>query len=98
MLLCFMAWETAKLVAAHVGSSESSAFTGGNDALAVLTNVFLIQSLNIHDGLTWNGPSGSISTTVYLTHFFFVLVLPSFVKRIVHQDLWTLMPWRPAST
>ena len=37
-------------------------FTGGNQPMAVLTNLFLVQSLNLHDSLTWNGPAWSIST------------------------------------
>jgi peptidoglycan/LPS O-acetylase OafA/YrhL len=60
MLLCFVAWETARLLLGNQG--ETPPFTGGARPIAVLSNLFLVQSLNIHDGLTWNGPSWSIST------------------------------------
>lgn len=57
MLLCFVGYETLRLAAGSEG-----AFTGGNSPGAVATNLLLLQSLGIHDGLTWNGPSWSIST------------------------------------
>jgi peptidoglycan/LPS O-acetylase OafA/YrhL len=65
MLLCFVGWETARLVAGHAGPGETPAFTGGFQPASVLTNLLLIHSLNIHDGLSWNGPSWSISTEVW---------------------------------
>ena len=34
---------------------------------------------------------GTVSYSIYLTHFFFVLILPPVVKRVLHADLWTPM-------
>src|SRR5205085_12661306 len=34
---------------------------------------------------------GTVSYSIYLTHFFFVLILPTIVKRLFHLDLWTPM-------
>ena len=80
MLLCFVAWETAKLVAAKAGWSATSAFIGNRPASAILTNVFLIQSLDIHDWLTWNAPSWSISTE-WWTYVVFALIAVWFGMR-----------------
>ncbi len=69
MLLCFVAYEALKFM---VGDSEG-AFTGTNQPLAILTNALLLQSLNVHDTLTWNGPSWSISTELW-TYVVFALL------------------------
>jgi peptidoglycan/LPS O-acetylase OafA/YrhL len=68
MLLCFIAWETLRL-AAHADGTFSGPFAPA----AVLTNVLLSQSMGLHDGLTWNGPSWSISTE-WWTYVLFALV------------------------
>jgi peptidoglycan/LPS O-acetylase OafA/YrhL len=73
MLFCFLAYETYKLVGGLGSPSPPPTFTSGNEPMAVLTNVFLIQSLNIHDSLTWNGPSWSISTEFW-TYVVFALI------------------------
>ena len=73
MLLCFVAVETAKLVASRFRGGDATTFTGPNEPFAVLTNALLIQSLNIHDGLTWNLPGWSISTE-WWTYVVFALV------------------------
>lgn len=62
MLLCFLAYETAKHVAGLSQPGGSQAFAGENGPFSFLTNALLLHSLNIHHGLTWNGPSWSIST------------------------------------
>lgn len=68
MLLCFVAYETLRLL----GGSED-AFTGMNAPAAVVSNLLLVQSLGVHDTLTWNGPSWSISTELW-TYVTFALV------------------------
>ena len=73
MLLCLVAWETLKLAKGMAEGSDNTTFTGGTDPIAVITNLLLVQSLNIHDGLTWNGPSWSISTELW-TYVLFALV------------------------
>jgi peptidoglycan/LPS O-acetylase OafA/YrhL len=59
VLVCLLAIETLRLVATGEG------FTGEHSASSVITNLLLLQSLNIHDSLTWNGPSWSISTELW---------------------------------
>jgi len=73
MLFCFLAYETIKLVYGFGRPSASPTFTGGNQPMAVLTNVFLVQSLNLHQSLTWNVPSWSISTEFW-TYVIFALI------------------------
>ncbi|HXD42001.1 MAG TPA: acyltransferase [Ramlibacter sp.] len=73
MLFCFLAYETVKLVNGLGRPSPPPTFTGGNQPMAVVTNLFLVQSLNIHDSLTWNGPSWSISTEFW-TYVVFALI------------------------
>ena len=73
MLLLFLAYETAKLTMGASTVSQAAAFTGEMAPHAVLSNLFLAQSLHIHDSLTWNGPSWSISTEAW-TYVLFALV------------------------
>ena len=68
MLLCFLAYETLRLL-----SHTDGAFTGPNAPSAVISNLFLLQSMGVHDSLTWNGPSWSISTEMW-TYVAFALV------------------------
>lgn len=72
MLFCFLAYETARLLAPG-SPSASPPFTGGTEPLAVLSNVFLLHSLHLHDNLTWNSPSWSISTEFW-TYVVYALV------------------------
>jgi peptidoglycan/LPS O-acetylase OafA/YrhL len=76
MLLCFVGWETAKLVYESTHTSGITAFSGETRAAAVLSNVFLLHSLHVHDSLTWNGPSWSISAEAW-TYAIFALLLVS---------------------
>ncbi|HUR87852.1 MAG TPA: acyltransferase [Ramlibacter sp.] len=68
MLLCFVAWETLRLAMHAEGT-----FTGPFAAPGVITNLLLVQSMGVHDGLTWNGPSWSISTE-WWSYVLFALV------------------------
>ena len=72
MLLLFVAFELALMLKGRTPGIEREAFTGGNHPLAILSNLFLVQSLNIHDSLTWNGPAWSISTEFW-TYVLFAL-------------------------
>jgi peptidoglycan/LPS O-acetylase OafA/YrhL len=67
MLLCFVAYETLRLL------TQPDAFSGPNSPRAVITNLLLVQSMGVHDSLTWNGPSWSISTE-WWTYVVFALV------------------------
>ena len=73
MLLLFVAYELARAMKGPTPGIESDVFTGGNHPFAILSNLFLVQSLNIHDSLTWNGPAWSISTEFW-TYVLFALV------------------------
>jgi peptidoglycan/LPS O-acetylase OafA/YrhL len=75
MLLCYVAYETARMLAGLGRANPTPTFTGETDPVAVLTNVLLIHSLNIHDSLTWNGPSWSISTEFWAYVVFALLSL-----------------------
>lgn len=68
MLLCFVAFETLRLF------MQPGAFTGPTRPSAVLSNLLLLQSMGVHDGLTWNQPSWSISTE-WWTYVTFALVV-----------------------
>jgi peptidoglycan/LPS O-acetylase OafA/YrhL len=80
VLFCFLAYETAKLFAADPGLAQS-AFSGETRPIAVLSNLFLVQSLHVHDSLTWNGPSWSISTEFWAYVVFAVLAASLGLRR-----------------
>jgi len=67
MLLTFVLYEALRL------ALQQPAFTGETSPSAFVTNLFLLHSLDIHDSLTWNGPSWSISTEFW-TYVLFALV------------------------
>ena len=48
-------------------------FNGGRSLYALFTNLFLLQALGLHPGLTWNTPSWSISTEFW-TYLIFAAV------------------------
>lgn len=53
---------------------SGGSFTGERSVQSIFTNGLLIHSLGIHDNLTWNLPSWSISTEFY-TYLIFALAL-----------------------
>jgi len=65
---------------------DLAAFGGENNYFSLITNVLLIHSLGIHDTLTYNRPSWSISTEFY-TYLLFGIVMclisSPVVRRIV---------------
>lgn len=73
MLFLFLAYETAKLLNGMGQAIPPSTFAGETQPGAVLSNLFLVQSLHVHDSLTWNGPAWSISTEVW-TYVIFALL------------------------
>jgi peptidoglycan/LPS O-acetylase OafA/YrhL len=80
MLFCFLAYETARSLYALHHPGVSATFSGFTEPGAVLSNLVLVQSLHVHDLLTWNVPSWSISTE-YWTYFVFALVSVCFGLR-----------------
>lgn len=75
VLLGFLCLELAKwYVASQYGvDSRTSAFSGRFSLDALFTNVFLIHALGIHDSLTWNNPSWSISVE-FITYMAFAVI------------------------
>ncbi len=67
MLLALIGLELAHLVIAHWHpiAGERAAFTADRSPYAILTNLFLVQSLGLHPTETWNGPAWSISVEFY---------------------------------
>jgi peptidoglycan/LPS O-acetylase OafA/YrhL len=74
MLILYLGIEFLKFF-----SSQNEAFSS-NNIWSFFTNLFLVHSLGIHDGLTYNSPSWSISTEFY-AYFVFALVA-IFMQRI----------------
>lgn len=66
VLALFVGLEIVKLGAVTAGfGADSPPFTGRTSLASFVTNAFLIQSLGIHDDLTWNRPAWSISVEFY---------------------------------
>ena len=61
-------------------------------ALAVL--IFALEAGFVSRLFRWRllKALGTLSYSIYLTHYLVVLILPPLVKRIVGADLWTPMP------
>ena len=79
ILAAWIALEVAALAArpfvGHFAIQEP--FTGNNSPGALLSNILLLQAFGLHDALTWNGPSWSISAEfwTYLVFGLFCLAL-----------------------
>jgi peptidoglycan/LPS O-acetylase OafA/YrhL len=64
-----------------LGGEIGNKFTGSNSVAAIISNILLIQGLHVHDGLTWNMPSWSISVE-FFTYAIFAIALLLFRKWI----------------
>jgi peptidoglycan/LPS O-acetylase OafA/YrhL len=75
MLIAFLGFEGLQWIKELVTGAfgETAAFTV-NNGFAVLTNLFLVQSLGTHQSTTFNSASWSISTEFY-TYLIFALIL-----------------------
>jgi len=75
ILSLFIGYELVKF-GAHIrgGQSGGSPFTGITGTYPLVTNLFLAHSLNLHNYLTWNIPSWSISVEWYMYLIFPFLV------------------------
>ncbi len=78
ILSLLVAAEAAKWIAVRQGAAVlAQPFTNENSIPALLSNLLLIQSLGIHDRLTWNFPAWSISVEFYVNLLFcLVMILP----------------------
>jgi peptidoglycan/LPS O-acetylase OafA/YrhL len=68
MLAAFIALELYRYLATGTG------FIGERSIFAIFTNLALVQSLGLHDMLTWNTPSWAVSTEFW-TYILFALVV-----------------------
>ena len=87
LLAAFFALESVKWALLTSGAIEDAvpAFASGEtySPAALLTNLFLIHSLGVHEILTWNTPSWSISTELYVcVAFAIACLLPARLFRI----------------
>lgn len=76
VLLAFVAIEGVLWLFADQlsGITTRTAFSDSRDGASLLQNLFLLQSLGLRDGLSWNGPSWSISAEMW-TYVLFSVVL-----------------------
>jgi peptidoglycan/LPS O-acetylase OafA/YrhL len=82
MLCAYIALESLKLIPAIGAMSNSHAFASNDRSLTTIaSNVFLIHSLGIHNFLTWNRPSWSISTELWCYVLFGMGAMWGLVKR-----------------
>lgn len=80
MFVIFFLYEVFKFMISHIFGVYGTfgAFTH-NNIMAVFTNMTLLQSVNLHDEATFNGPSWSIAVEFY-TYLFFGLSLICFTR------------------
>jgi peptidoglycan/LPS O-acetylase OafA/YrhL len=78
ILLAFVGLELLRYqFSGAFGGEIGQKFYGPNSVEAIFTNLLLIQGLHLHDGLTWNMPSWSISVEFY-TYAIFAFCLMVF--------------------
>ncbi|MEI9888618.1 MAG: acyltransferase [Rhizomicrobium sp.] len=75
VLAALVLLELSHLVIEHVHpmGDARAAFALDRSPFAILTNLFLVQALGMHDSETWNGPAWSISCEFY-TYLIFAAV------------------------
>lgn len=74
MLLAFAAFELVRWKLPQFSGGEP-AFTGAFSITSFFTNLFMVHGLGVEQGLTWNGPSWSISTELFAYLLFGMTVL-----------------------
>lgn len=93
MIVLLIIIEVAKFLVLsniHIDSS-SSVFEGRFSIESLLSNIFLIHALGIHDALTWNGPSWSISVE-FVSYVIFAIIMTflSNITKIISFIIFTL--------
>ncbi|WP_158045890.1 acyltransferase family protein [Skermanella pratensis] len=83
VLFLFVALETMKLMlSGWYGDASHAPFTGETSLPSLVTNILLIHATGIHDiGMSWNGPSWSISAE-FVVYAIFAVGLLAFRSRI----------------
>jgi peptidoglycan/LPS O-acetylase OafA/YrhL len=85
VLAAFVVIELAKaLIAPHAGIRPP--FTGAHSPGAIVSNLLMVQSLHVHDMLTWNAPSWTVSVEFYTYLLFGGLT----VLAARWRDVWSL--------
>lgn len=77
LLATFILLEFYRLAATGEG------FAGDRSVFAIFTNLALIQSLGVHDRLTWNTPAWAVSTEFWTTLLFAVVAFATARARVV---------------
>jgi peptidoglycan/LPS O-acetylase OafA/YrhL len=63
------------------GGADSEKFSGPHSIPAIFSNLLLVQGLHVHDTLTWNMPSWSISVE-FFTYAIFAVALSCLGRRV----------------
>jgi len=92
MLLALVCIELSKYyILSNTGTeSNTSAFVARFSIESLFSNVFLIHSLGIHDYLTWNNPSWSISVE-FITYITFALIVFSLKDNLKVVSLFVVV-------
>src|SRR5579871_656167 len=90
VLAALVAIEFSYLLIGSWQAGGRAAFTADRSFFAVFTNLFLVQSLGIHDFDTWNGPSWSISTE-FFTYLIFALVCATAPARAIRTIVCAML-------
>ncbi len=93
VLALFILFELLKLFIAQFGmwTSADLPFTGAYTIQSIFSNLFLIHSLGIHDHLSWNYPSWSISVEFYTYIIFAVVGLIGYKSRKLLRLQYSLL-------
>lgn len=88
----FVAFELAKIAieAALNMSFDGAAFTGNRSIPTLISNIFLLQSFNLHGMTSWNGPAWSIGVEFYTYAVFALAVLALGARPLVFAALAAL--------
>lgn len=94
ILFLFIILELVKLLILQ-NTGEWNAYTGPftneYSLHSIASNIFLLQSINLYDGLTWNYPSWSISVELYTYLVFMLFTLITHHYKSLIKPLNTLL-------
>jgi len=91
MLLVFVAYAVVRILAskAGFGSGENLPFSAGSDDnwATLLSNLTLTQSMGLHDNLSFNSPSWTVSVEFFTYFLFMAMLMWAPPKKIWHFTL-----------